>query len=61
MMRGTHTTHASSRIAKELGRLFGNAAKTVKVEMRYTKEIGDFINRVESAQRMTKGSKLTFK
>ena len=60
-MRGTHNTHASSRIAEELRRQFGNAAKTVKVEMRYTKEMGDFFNRGESAQRMTKGSKLTFK
>lgn len=60
-MRGTPTTYANSGIAEELRRQFGNAAKSVKVEMRYTKEIGDFINRVESAQRMTKGSKLTFK
>lgn len=60
-MRGTPTTYANSRIAEELRRQFGNAAKSVKVEMRYTKEIGDFINRVESAQRMTKGSKLSFR
>ena len=54
-------TYSSQKIANELGRLYGNAAKTIKVEMRYTKEFNHFINKVEAAQRLTKGSKLTFK
>ena len=54
-------TYSSPKIAKELGRQFGNAAKTVKVDMQYTKEIGSFINKVESAQRKTVGSQLAFK
>lgn len=53
--------HSGSEIARELGRLFENTRKTVKVDMKYTKEIGDFISRVESAQRKTVGSKLAFK
>jgi hypothetical protein len=54
-------TYSSPKIAKELSRQFGNAAQTVKVDMKYTKEIGHFINKVESAQRKTVGSQLAFK
>ena len=54
-------TYSSPKIAKELGKQFGNAAQTVKVDMKYTKEIGHFINKVESAQRKTAGSQLAFK
>jgi hypothetical protein len=54
-------TYSSPKIAKELERQFGDVAKTVKVDMKYTKEIGSFINKVESAQRKTVGSQLAFK
>jgi hypothetical protein len=55
------STYSSQKIAKELGRRFGDAAKTIKVDMKYTKEFNHFINKVESAQRKTAGSKLMFK
>lgn len=54
-------TYSSPKIAKELGSQFGKAAQTVKVDMKYTKEIGHFINKVEAAQRRTEGSQLKFK
>lgn len=54
-------TYSSPKIAKELSKQFGNAAQTVKVDMKYTKEVGHFINKVESAQRKTVGSKLSFR
>ncbi|GEM_PF-1444835 len=54
-------TYSSPKIAKEMSRQFGSSAQTVKVEMKYTKEVGHFIHRVESAQRDTVGSKLVFK
>jgi len=54
-------TYSSPKIARELKRQFGNEARTIKVDMKYTKEIGGFIAKVESAQRKTAGSKLIFK
>lgn len=61
MRRDVTLVHSSSEIARELSKQFENIGQTFKVEMRCTKEIGAFINRVESAQRKTMGSKLSFK
>ncbi len=54
-------TYSSPKIARELKKQFGNEARTIKVDMKYAKEIGGFIAKVESAQRKTVGSKLSFK
>jgi len=53
--------YSSPKIARELKKQFGDKVRPIKVEMKYTKEIGQFIAKVESAQRKTEGSKLCFK
>ena len=55
------TTYSSPRIARELGRQFGTSRKPFKVEMKHTEEIGQFIKKVESAQRAATNSRLVFK
>lgn len=54
------TTYSSPKIARELSRKFGNHVKTVKVEMKFTREIGRFVQRVEAAHQRTASSKLVF-
>lgn len=53
-------TYSSPEIAKELIKQFGTTG-TVKVEMKFTREIGEFIKKVESAQKAAANSKLIFK
>ena len=54
-------TYSSPRIARELTKKFGRSRDPVKVEMKYTKEIGQFIKKVESAQNAAANSTLVFK
>jgi hypothetical protein len=55
------TTYSSPRIARELGKQFADQATTVRVEMKYTREIGRFIQKVVSAHQRTARSKQVFK
>lgn len=54
-------TYSSPKIARELKKQFGTSMKSIKVEMKYTREIGQFIKKVESAQNAAANSKLVFK
>jgi hypothetical protein len=51
----------SKRICKELEKLFPGQCKTVKVKMKYVKEVDDFIKKVEDAHKRTAKSKQKFK
>ena len=55
------TTFSSPRIAKAFSQQFGKEVKTVKVDMKYEKEVCDFIRRVETAQQLTEKSQTSFK
>ena len=55
------TTYSSTKIAGELTKRFGTSGKPIKVDMKFTREIGQFIKKVESAQRAAANSKLVFK
>ena len=55
------TTYSSPKIARELTKQFGTSGKPIKVEMKFTREIGQFIKKVESAQQAAAKSKLVFK
>jgi len=57
----TTTTYSSPKIARALSKRFGKQTSTVKVEMKYTREIGRFIQKVEAAHQQTANSKLVFK
>ena len=54
-------TYSSPKIAKAFSKQFGKAVKAVRVEMKYKDEIGNFIKKVENAQRLTVNSQTTFK
>ena len=54
-------TYSSPKIARELTKQFGTKGEPVRVKMRFTREIGGFIKKVESAQRAAPNSKLVFK
>ena len=54
------TTHSSSKIAQELRKLFGEQQPSVKVEMKYTREVGQFIQKVQSAHQNTAKSQQRF-
>lgn len=55
------TTYSSPNIARELAKKIGKTGEPVKVDMKDTKEVGQFIRKVESAQRSAEHSKLVFK
>lgn len=49
------------QIAKVLTKQFGTLGKPIKVKMKFTYEIGQFIKKVESAQEAASTSHLRFK
>jgi hypothetical protein len=53
-------TCSSPEIAKVLTERFGTSRKPIKVEMKFTREIGEFIKKVESAQKAADRSNLIF-
>ena len=55
------TTYSSPKLARELTKQFGTSGKSIKVKMKFTREIGQFIKKVESAQQAATNSKLVFK
>jgi len=54
-------TYSSPKIARELTKQFGTKGEPVRVKMKFTREIGGFIKKVESAQQAAANSKLVFK
>ena len=54
-------TYSSQKLTRELSKQFGDQVRPVKIEMKYTKEVGAFIRKVEEAHRATANSKLVFK
>jgi hypothetical protein len=55
------STYSSPKIAQAFRRHFGNKVQTIQVEMKYIREVGSFIRKVEAAHRVTANSKLVFK
>jgi len=57
------TTQAftSPEIAKEMVKLFGAEAKTVTVEIKYRREVGEFVRKIEKAHRDAEKSTLVFR
>ncbi|MEI8246999.1 MAG: hypothetical protein WCI51_14295 [Lentisphaerota bacterium] len=54
-------TYSSQKLTRELSKQFGDQVRPVKIEMKYTKEVGAFIRKMEEAHRATANSKLVFK
>ena len=52
--------YASQKIAKDMARIFGDTAKSVRVQMRPSKDVSTFIKKVESARKITGRSRLKF-
>jgi len=51
----------SPKIAIEMEKAFGNEAKKVKVDIKFRREVGSFILKVDRAHNDAKRSKQTFK
>ena len=60
-MSETTTKYTSPKIASEMEKLFGNSAKDVNVAMKFRREVGQFILKVDRAHDQAKKSKQTFK
>ncbi|MEA2082684.1 MAG: hypothetical protein U9O82_00265 [Thermodesulfobacteriota bacterium] len=54
------STFGNAELAKKIVSQFGTSQKTVKAEMRYTKEVQTFILKVEEAHKKAAKSKLIF-
>jgi len=54
-------TFPSQEIAKEMVKLFGAEAKTVTVEIKYRREVGEFVRKIEKAHRDAEKSTLVFR
>jgi len=57
----TTATYSSPQIARAFSKQCGDSVKRVKVEMKYTQEVGRFIKRIENAQQQTVNSQTIFK
>ena len=55
------TVYSSPKIAEAFRKRFGTQVKSIKVEMKYTREVSTFIRQIEAAHRATANSKLVFK
>ncbi len=54
-------TAAQRIIAAEFRKRFGNMARPIQVQMKYTREVNSFINRIDAAHKATDKSVLVFK
>lgn len=57
----TETGYSSPKIAEAFRKRFGDRVKSIKVEMKYTREVSTFIRQAEAAHRATANSRLVFK
>jgi hypothetical protein len=60
MPKKSNRTFGSPEIAREMARMFGDQAKTISVEMKYEKEFGSFVRKIEDAHKQAGKSKLIF-
>ncbi|MES9906037.1 MAG: hypothetical protein ABW168_25595 [Sedimenticola sp.] len=51
----------SPEIADKMAKAFGNEAKTVAVDMKYRKEVGDFVLKIEQAHKEAGKSQQMYK
>jgi len=56
----TERRFGSPEIAREMAKMFGDEAKTVTVEMKYRREVGRFVRKIEKAHKQAEKSKLVF-
>ncbi len=54
------STLGNAELAKKMASEFGTSQKSVKIDMRYSKEVQTFIRKIEDAQRKAAESKLVF-
>lgn len=57
---GKPATFGNAALAKKVASQFGVSRESVQVEMRYTKEVQEFILKVEEAHAKAENSKLVF-
>jgi head-tail adaptor len=55
-----HATFGNADLAKKIASQFGTSQDTVKVEMRYTKEVQAFLRKIDEAHEKAANSKLLF-
>lgn len=55
-----HITFGNAHLSAKMVTKFGRGHDTVKAEMRYSKEVQDFVRKVDSASKEAKNSKLIF-
>jgi len=51
---------SSPNIAKEMKKRFGNNIEAITVTMKYQKQVGDFVKKIEKAHKKAAKSKLIF-
>ena len=56
----THTQFASPKIAKEMKKVFGSEAKTFSIKLKHKKAVGDFVRKIEKANKNTEKSTIVF-
>ena len=60
MKEKSQNRFSSPNIAKEMKRKFGNQTETVTVTMKYQKQVGAFVRKIEKAHKNAGKSKLIF-
>jgi len=54
-------TFTSPQIAREAAKVFKTEAQTTTVQIRYKREVGNFVRKIEIAHKQAAKSKLVFK
>lgn len=60
MQKNYQSKFTSPKIADEMKKKFGDKAETVTVTMKYRKEVGAFVRKIEKAHKKAGKSKLFF-
>jgi len=60
MKDNNQSRFTSPKIAEEIKKKFGNQAETVTVTMKYRKQVGAFVRKIEKAHKKAGKSKLVF-
>lgn len=59
-LKQSQAKFSSPNIAKEMEKKFGNKTETVTVKMKYQKQVGAFVKKIEKAHKNAGKSKLIF-
>ena len=51
----------STKIAKEIKKVFENRCKSIKVEIKHEKEVGEFVRKIEQAHKDASNGTTIFK